>query len=233
VTHLTGSTGRLRRFLFTIGVIAGMSIAGSPSGAAARLPHDPSVHRTRHTAAAPSLEARVLLTVARRAEELRVAKARARRAEAALDRSYREYLLTLKYALATRPRTCPVEGPVRVTNSFGDPRDGGTRRHEGNDIFAARGTLNVAITSGVLTQSTSPKGGRGAWITAANGDTYYYAHFDAWVGAYPRRVTTGDVIGYTGSTGNADGGPTHTHFEYHPRGGPAVDPYPLLSSLCP
>jgi murein DD-endopeptidase MepM/ murein hydrolase activator NlpD len=49
-------------------------------------------------------------------------------------------------------------------------------------------------------------------------------------GAVPRRVTQGDVIGLTGNTGHAYG--YHTHFEYHPDGGDAVSPYPLLSAAC-
>ena len=50
------------------------------------------------------------------------------------------------------------------------------------------------------------------------------------VGAVPRRVTQGEVIGLTGNTGHSFG--YHTHFEYHPGGGDAVSPYPLLAAAC-
>ncbi len=50
------------------------------------------------------------------------------------------------------------------------------------------------------------------------------------VGEVPRQVTQGELIGLVGNTGDAQG--FHTHFEFHPGGGPAVSPYPLVSAAC-
>ena len=126
--------------------------------------------------------------------------------------------------------TCPVTGPVRFTNDWHAPRAGG-QLHEGNDIFAPRGTWNVAAADGHTRLSQGERQGNGLWLTGNDGTQYFYAHFDDyWGGA--RDVVAGELIGFTGNTGDAQFTETHTHFEIHPNGGPAVNPYPTLVASC-
>ena len=129
---------------------------------------------------------------------------------------------------------CPIAGPVTFRDDFGEPRSGG-RQHKGNDIFAAYGTPIVAIESGVIFQADATPRGLGGidlWLRGDSGTTYYHAHDSANVVTVKQRVTVGQVIAYVGDTGNAQGGPSHLHFEVHPGGGPAVDPYPTVSRVC-
>ena len=115
-------------------------------------------------------------------------------------------------------------------NDWGAPRSGG-RTHQGNDLFNAHGTPNVAVIDGYMTVEVGGLGGIAVWIQGDDGVGYYYAHLSKVEGA-PRRVTAGEVIGYTGDTGNAIGGPPHTHFGIRAPSGEMVNPYPTLRVLC-
>ena len=125
---------------------------------------------------------------------------------------------------------CPVRGPVSFVDSWGAARPGG-RPHEGVDLMAPRGTPNVAVVSGSVTMKSGPVSGNGVHLQGDNGDLYYYFHLDAYEGG-ARHVNQGEVIGYTGNTGDASGGATHTHFEIHPGGGGPVNPYPVVRGIC-
>lgn len=126
---------------------------------------------------------------------------------------------------------CPVQGAVSFTSSFGEPRNGHT--HQGVDMFAATGTPLVAVVSGSLFFQSDTLGGLAAYVTGSDGTTYYYAHLDGYVGG-GRPVSTGELIGHVGNTGDASGGPSHLHFEIRPGGanGAAIDPYPTLRAHC-
>jgi len=129
--------------------------------------------------------------------------------------------------------TCPVAGAVTFSDTWGAPRSGG-RPHLGVDMIAARGTPIVAIFSGTIYRtSNSSLGGLSVYLTSDAGDMYYYAHLDSFGDiSAGQRVAEGYVIGYNGSTGNAPSWLPHLHFEYHPGGGAAVNPYPLVKSIC-
>jgi hypothetical protein len=145
----------------------------------------------------------------------------------------------------------PVVGPARYGDDFGDPRPGG--RHEGIDIVAPRRALAVAVEAGTVTfWTTSRAAGCMLFLRGRSGTTYLYIHLNNDVGsgndnrgkcvagtAYARglksgdRVAAGQPVGYVGNSGDADGAHPHLHFELHPKGKGAVDPYSFLRRARP
>lgn len=116
------------------------------------------------------------------------------------------------------------------SNDWGAPRQH-TGTHEGTDVFAPTGTPVLAVTDGVLRDvGTRPIPGNRMWLETREGDAFFYGHLAAFAhdARDGRRVEAGDVIGFVGSTGDAERTPPHLHFEVHPNGGEAVNPYPFL-----
>ena len=127
---------------------------------------------------------------------------------------------------------CPV-GPV---HSFSDtwhaPRSGG-RQHQGTDVFAPKGSDAYAVVDGVIDKiSNGGLGGLALWLRGTNGDRYYYAHNDLNYVTVGQVVKAGQPIATVGNTGNAETTPPHIHFEAHPGGGAAANPFLWLASLC-
>ena len=96
-------------------------------------------------------------------------------------------------------------------------------------MMASSGVPLVAVESGRVLFKTNRLGGNAVWLTGNSGTKYYYAHLSAWAGS-SRTVSRGETIGYVGSTGNAT--VPHLHFEVHPGGGAAVNPYPYVRRAC-
>jgi murein DD-endopeptidase MepM/ murein hydrolase activator NlpD len=124
---------------------------------------------------------------------------------------------------------CPVAGAVSFVDSWGAPRDGHV--HRGVDMMAAAGTPVVAIVSGTISLSEYGESS-GNWIvlSGSDGNAYWYMHNQENL-VSGGSVSAGQQIARVGDTGNAAGTP-HLHFEYHPGGGAATNPYPLVSSIC-
>ena len=132
-----------------------------------------------------------------------------------------------------RPATAlpvPVEGvePSQLADTWGAARSEG-RTHEGIDIFAPRHTQVLSATRGIVVRrGWNRLGGRTISILGPGGQSHYYAHLEEWddpdVGDW---VEAGEVIGYVGNSGNAEGTPPHLHYGIYESGG-ATNPYPKL-----
>lgn len=136
----------------------------------------------------------------------------------------------------------PVRGVSRkqLTNTYEDARGRG-REHEAIDIIADRGTPVLAVADGKVEKLfDSDRGGLTIYQFEPSGRyAYYYAHLDRYADDLDEgdALTQGDVIGYVGSTGNANDDAPHLHFGIFELGperqwwkGTAINPYPVLQA---
>jgi len=125
----------------------------------------------------------------------------------------------------------PVQGRCGFSDSWQAPRPGG-RQHEGVDIIGARGLAIYAVADGVITRMLTggALSGNSIRLTIADGTYFFYAHLDGFAAGLSvgQTVRAGQIIGYLGSTGATS---NHLHFEVHPKGGAAVNPYPLVKAV--
>jgi murein DD-endopeptidase MepM/ murein hydrolase activator NlpD len=96
-------------------------------------------------------------------------------------------------------------------------------------VISPAGTPLVAAESGLAQFSTNALGGNAVWLNASTGTGYHYAHLSTWQGS-SRTVSKGADIGFVGATGNT--AVNHLHFEVHPGGGSAVNPYSYVRAAC-
>lgn len=158
--------------------------------------------------------------------ELRVRRAGTTRAAASVGTS--DPVLA---APGTEP-VFPVAAPTTFSDDWLQARGGG-RLHEGIDLMAAMQAPIVAVVTGtVMRPGNTPISGNRLWVRGANGDEYFYCHLDSFaeITRDGASVKAGDVVGYVGMTGDAQGTVPHLHFEIHPAGGGPIRPYPLVSA---
>jgi murein DD-endopeptidase MepM/ murein hydrolase activator NlpD len=126
----------------------------------------------------------------------------------------------------------PVAGVAarQLTDTWGAAR-GNERRHEGIDIFAARGTAVLSTTEGIVSSvGTNNLGGKVVWVVGPGGQRHYYAHLDEYADiAVGELVFPGTELGKVGNTGNARGTSPHLHYGIYSNG--AINPYPFLRSV--
>jgi murein DD-endopeptidase MepM/ murein hydrolase activator NlpD len=125
----------------------------------------------------------------------------------------------------------PMQGRCSFSDTWHAPRGGG-RLHEGVDIIGARGLAIYAVVDGTITRMLTggELSGNSIRLTAPDGTYFFYAHLDGFAAglATGQTVRAGQVIGYNGSTGATT---AHLHFEIHPQGGAAVNPYPIVKAV--
>jgi len=116
----------------------------------------------------------------------------------------------------------PVYGPSSFVDTFGALRgDISSGWHHGDDIFAPLGAPLLSVASGtVFSVGWNRVGGNRLWLRDGQGNLFYYAHLSAFspLAVNGSKVNAGDVIGFVGNTGDAQGTPFHLHFEIHPVG---------------
>jgi hypothetical protein len=142
----------------------------------------------------------------------------------------------------------PVVAKTTYTNDFGAPRWQG--RHQGNDLMAAKRSPVVAVETGrVVKWTTSRSAGCMLYLYGRSGTMYMYVHLNndrtrrndnrggcrngvAYAPglAKSQNVQAGQLIGYVGDSGDANGIASHLHFELHPNGGRAVSPFRRLNA---
>lgn len=118
----------------------------------------------------------------------------------------------------------------QVADTWGAARGVG-RRHEGQDIFAPRGTPILSATNGYVYKiGENNLGGQTVSVIGSGGRVYYYAHLDSYAPGLEvgNRVSKRTVLGFVGTTGNAQGTPPHLHFGVYTFTG-AINPLPLLT----
>ena len=134
----------------------------------------------------------------------------------------------------------PVQGisAAQLSNTYADTRSEG-RTHEAIDIMAPRGTPVLAVADGKVEKLfDSKQGGLTIYQFEPSGKfAYYYAHLGRYAAGVVegKGLRRGEVIGYVGSTGNANPQAPHLHFAVFVLGpdrhwwqGTAINPYPLL-----
>ena len=120
----------------------------------------------------------------------------------------------------------PVTG-YHLSARFGQSSGLWSTVHTGLDFAGPSGSTIVSVGAGtVISADYEGAYGNRTVIRLLDGTEIWYCHQSRFGVAVGDIVSPGQVIGFTGSTGNVTG--PHLHLEVHPGGGAAVDPYTAL-----
>ena len=148
-----------------------------------------------------------------------------------------DYATALKLNIVSPPIVTidvfPVQGHCSFVDSWHAAR-GNARLHLGVDIIATEGQLLYAVADGTIGKVTNDAPGKlsgnALRLVRADGTYFFYAHLKSFAEGITEGTTVkaGQVIGLLGKTGT---GTPHLHFEVHPGGGEAVNPYPVVKAI--
>ncbi|MFI8262734.1 M23 family metallopeptidase [Streptomyces sp. NPDC085665] len=128
---------------------------------------------------------------------------------------------------AARPKfAIPVE-QHGLSASFGQAGGMWMSVHTGIDFPVSYGTPVMSATDGTVRTQWNSAYGNMAIVTSPDGTETWYCHLSS-TKIRSGKVKAGDVIAYSGNSGNSTG--PHLHFEVRPGGGSAIDPLPWLRS---
>jgi murein DD-endopeptidase MepM/ murein hydrolase activator NlpD len=143
--------------------------------------------------------------------------------------------------LRQRNLVLPVQGirPEQLQNTFEDTRGSGRRVHQAIDIMAPRNTPVLAVEDGKIAKLfTSKQGGLTIYqFDPSETYAYYYAHLERYADGLKEgmMLRRGQVVGYVGSSGNANPTGPHLHFaifrltpEKRWWEGAPINPFPVL-----
>ncbi len=128
---------------------------------------------------------------------------------------------------AMRPKFALPVKQHGLSATFGQAGLNWMSLHSGIDFPVSEGTPVMAATDGTVRTQWNDAFGNMVILTAPDGTETWYCHLSS-TKIRSGTVKAGDVMAYSGSSGNSTG--PHLHFEVHPGGGEAVDPLPWLQS---
>lgn len=133
--------------------------------------------------------------------------------------------------VVTLPIIYPVLGGTRLADTFLASRGGGSRRHHGQDLMAPKMTPLVAAFDGTVWLRSNPSH---YWLTITDDEGWkaVYMHMNndtpgtddgrggerfAFAPGIKNGcfVRAGEMVGWVGDSGNAEGTGSHLHFEIH------------------
>jgi peptidoglycan LD-endopeptidase LytH len=139
--------------------------------------------------------------------------------------------------------TFPVNGVgmEAIQGVIGQPRGSSAnpRSHQGIDIFAPQGANVFAATAGeIIKVGENGLGGMRVSVEDPQGNIHYYAHLSGFAEGIVARngdtpgtmVSSGALLGYVGTTGNAKGTNPHLHYSINENRDNLVDPVQLFKS---